>query len=413
MSELLSRDVISHRPLYEELPPADLLETLVNAYFEEFNIYYPLLHRPTFEQAIRDELHVRDDGFCAVVLLVCANGSRWVEDNRLQRNRGHPPGLHWFERAGCVTSVFLEKPQLHDLQALILTVAYLNGTDAPYGTCTVVGVGIRMAQDAGVHRKKTYGSTPTVEDELWRRAFWVLVAMDRLGSFGMGRPCAIHDEDFDLDPMTECDDQYWTPADPALAFQQPPGRPSLVAFANCLMRLLRIFAFASRTIYTTNKSKLLFGFHGPEWKQGVVAELDSALNKWLDSVPEHLRWDPNIQDPLFFNQSATLYALYYQAQISIHRPFLPSRRRPSLASLPSLTICTSAARSCVAVLYAQHQRTGLPKCTLCSMLVPLQTAATMLVIALSASKANGRAREVEAIADEIGKCFEMLLSTEP
>lgn len=119
-SELLSRDVISRRPLSEDLPPADLLEKLVNAYFEEFNIYYPLLHRPTFEQAIRDEVHVRDDGFCAVVLLVCANGSRWVEDDRLQRNRGHPPGLHWFERAGCVTSVFLEKPQLHDLQALIV-----------------------------------------------------------------------------------------------------------------------------------------------------------------------------------------------------------------------------------------------------------------------------------------------------
>ncbi|KAI0697708.1 hypothetical protein C8T65DRAFT_698033 [Cerioporus squamosus] len=301
-----------------------------------------------------------------------------------------------------------------------LTAAYMNGTDSPYGTWTVLGVGVRMAQDVGAHRKKTYGSTPTVEDELWRRAFCCRIEPNRARSGSWLRWTGLpalgwggHAQYMKKNPMTECDDEYWTPADPTLAFKQPPDRPSKIAFFNCLGRLLRILAFASRTIYTTNKSKLLFGFVGPEWKQGVVAELDSALNEWLDSVPEHLRWDPNMQDPTFFNQSATLYANYYQAQICIHRQFLPSRRKPSLASLPSLAICTSAARSCVSVLYAQHLRTGLTKCTLCSMLVPLNTAALILVIALSASKANGREREVEAIADEIGKCFEMLLSMEP
>lgn len=39
--------------------------------------------------------------------------------------------------------------------------------------------------------------------------------------------------------------------------------------------------------YTINKSKLLFGFVGAEWKQGVVAELDSALNEWISGVPPH------------------------------------------------------------------------------------------------------------------------------
>ena len=83
-------------------------------------MYLPLLHRPTFEQCIREELHLRDDAFRAVVLLVCANGSRWVEDGRLQRNRGHPPGMHWFERAGPVSSILFERPRLYDFQALIV-----------------------------------------------------------------------------------------------------------------------------------------------------------------------------------------------------------------------------------------------------------------------------------------------------
>ena len=101
--------------------------------------------------------------------------------------------------------------------ALILSqlmAAYLNATNSPQGTLTILSLGIRMAQDAGAHRKKLYTTTPTVEQELWKRAFWyvvvfvyldawraqgglhrALVSMDRLASFGMGRQCSIHDEE--------------------------------------------------------------------------------------------------------------------------------------------------------------------------------------------------------------------------
>ena len=142
----------------------------------------------------------------------------------------------------------------------------------------------------------------------------------------------------------------------------------------------------------------------------------SPLKCTLTDRPTHgstVRWDPNIQDPTFFAQSATLYANFYQAQICIHRQFLPTRRKPALASLPSLTICTTAARSCMRVLYAQYLRTGLPKCMINPLLVPLHTAALVLVLALAASKRGGREREVDEIAEEIGKSFEMMLSTEP
>ncbi len=48
--------------------------------------------------------------------------------------------------------------------------------------------------------------------------------------------------------MIECDDEYWTHLDPSQAFQQPPGKPSNVTFSNTFIRLLKIEAFASRTI---------------------------------------------------------------------------------------------------------------------------------------------------------------------
>ena len=52
----------------------------------------------------------------------------------------------------------------------------------------------------------------------------------------------------DLDFPIECDDEYWVTPDPALAFRQPEGKPSLVAYFNCQLRLNQINAFALRTI---------------------------------------------------------------------------------------------------------------------------------------------------------------------
>ena len=50
--------------------------------------------------------------------------------------------------------------------------AYVNTTNSPQVTLPVLSLGIRMAQDVGAHRKKMYSATPTVEQELWKRAWW-------------------------------------------------------------------------------------------------------------------------------------------------------------------------------------------------------------------------------------------------
>jgi hypothetical protein len=56
---------------------------------------------------------------------------------------------------------------------------FLQGCSAPQVCWTMCGVGIRLAQDVGAHRRKVYSATRKAEDELWRRAFWyaVLLAM--------------------------------------------------------------------------------------------------------------------------------------------------------------------------------------------------------------------------------------------
>lgn len=72
-----------------------------------------------------------------------------------------------------------------------------------------------------------------------------------------------------------------------------------------------------------------------------------------------VKWDPNCKNELWLGQSATLFGLYYQVQVTVHRSFITSRRG-SPHSLASLIICTNAARSCVQVLYELYLRIGTP-----------------------------------------------------
>lgn len=189
-------------------PPADLIAELVPLYFLHYNTYCPLLHRPTFVQGIKDGLHLRDPGFGSVVMMVCALGARFSEDPRVlleeeaasQRESGksdsektwHSAGWMWFiqvQRSRLAMS-FLP-PNLYDLQVcyvrsfiishnvVILTSLWAQlaaiygwGTPTPGMPWNSAGLGLRMAQSMGVHRKKAYGPVPTVEEELRKRAFW-------------------------------------------------------------------------------------------------------------------------------------------------------------------------------------------------------------------------------------------------
>jgi hypothetical protein len=77
-------------------PEPDLLAAVVEAYMIHVNAWSHLLHRPTFEAAIANRLHERDNTFACVLLLVCALGSRYVDDPRVnlpetsQRSAGWP-----------------------------------------------------------------------------------------------------------------------------------------------------------------------------------------------------------------------------------------------------------------------------------------------------------------------------------
>ena len=83
------------------------------------NLAFPLLHRPTFEQSLAENLHLSDPKFGGVVLLVAAVGARFSSDPRVfvpGTDPAHSVGCTWFHQVQIVLRSFYDLPSLYDLQ---------------------------------------------------------------------------------------------------------------------------------------------------------------------------------------------------------------------------------------------------------------------------------------------------------
>ncbi|TFY65355.1 hypothetical protein EVJ58_g2030 [Rhodofomes roseus] len=374
--------------IISNFPPMDLAEHLIELYFARNNSLFPLLHRPTFQRQWDSGLYRRDVWYAGVCLAIFAVASRWCDDPRVLPDETAPAapdgsdngawalaGRQFVDAAMDVhrrrRSLFLP-PNLFEIQTFVLMGMYLRGTIGHAESWTIISIGIIKAQDVGAHRRKVYGRKPTVEEELWKRTIWHLIAIDRLGSLLIGRPCCARDEDFDLDLPMEVDDEYWENDDPDLAFQQPAGKPALMTAFVYWVRLSQISAFVLRTLYAIGRFKQPLGLVGPRWREQVVERLNIALLEWIESLPPHLRWSPDMDNDVYASQSAMLYLTYYIVQITIYKPFISiprahvssdhAQQEGSEGSLAALAICASAAKAGTRILEVLLLR-GLPRHT--------------------------------------------------
>lgn len=400
---------------YDMWPDEGLASRLIDSYFDNVNNHMPLLNRVIFQRQYQSGLWRTNSDFARMSLMVFANGSRYVDDDRVywpadaattpegrarllndaDGTRKYSAGWIYMRALIKVGRSWLQSPGLLDLQTNVLVCLFLNGSAVPHLAWLVAGSGLRMAQEIGIHVRTTMLLTNPIDRALYNRAFWCLYHFDRLSCAAIGRSVAIQDSDFDADYPIAVDDAYWDTGDPERDFKQPPGLPpdpAVMSFTH-LLKLDHVLGAAMRTIYAVNK----LPEHGAD-QRAIVVELDSALNSWADSVPDALRWDPTRADPKLFEHSAILYAHYYYVQILIHRPFMPTRKNPESVGFPSLAICSNAARSISnildAVLRRGRQSGKLPgHAVSISFALPASTAAVVLLMNVYAVRQRAPERE--------------------
>ncbi|KAF5380801.1 hypothetical protein D9757_007124 [Collybiopsis confluens] len=394
-------------------PEDDLLHDLISIYFADFDPYLPLLHRKTFEQAIKDGLHLGSRVFGKVVLAVCALASRHLPDARnMIAGTANPEltlGWPYFKQIGVLqTTSFIDPPQLYDLQLFALSVVFLQGTSTSEYSWILIGTAIRIGQAIGIHRRGRSGQPRTIERELWNRAFWALINIDISFSMFLGRPRATTVDDFDLELPIDCDQEHWEGSEENESFAQPAGKPSLSSFWIHYIRLLQIAAATHRLIYPIKKLDVWrrMGITGRAWHQRAVMEIDSLLNQWVDHIPEHVKWDPNRKDPVSKQQSVILYTTYYWVQVQVHKAFIPRPGQQSILTFPSLAICANAARSCIQAAELQS-----PKVPILPIYVLTQVFSCGIIILLNFWRAK-HSPDAEVDFDRemviVRKCFDIL-----
>lgn len=94
------------------------MSALIDLYFEYVNLFNPLLHRPTFDRLLHDNMHFKDVSLAEVVLLVCALGARFSDDQRVFLDGSTlSAGCMWFKQAQEIEDRILAPASLYHIQA--------------------------------------------------------------------------------------------------------------------------------------------------------------------------------------------------------------------------------------------------------------------------------------------------------
>ncbi|KAF7314720.1 hypothetical protein MKEN_00946000 [Mycena kentingensis (nom. inval.)] len=410
-------------------PPPDLLASLITLYFTKCNpLLASFIHEPSFRAAVFSERrHLSEtnpstrDRFGCVVLAVCALASRYSDDPRVllegSAEDEHSCGWRWFRqvRSAATQAVFWpgKDGTLYQLQLICLAISFLTsgGMTTREEPWTLAGLGLRFAEAAGVHRRSApgYDALSPVEAEQYRRAVWLLTLSDSLIRAFRGRQRAsVGRLALVLDLPLDCDDVHWG-KDPPLRVQPDGGRPSQSTYTLQYIKLVKIVERVQETVYPQNGATVV--------EDDIIA-LDSQLNEWLENLPDHLKWNVNLEDPIFLYQSASLHAAYYHTQILMHRVFItaPGKARSLLnrpkLSFPSLAICSNAARSCVRII-EEHTRRGDGLIHLTSLTRILSDSATILLLGAAAQRKLKKIpmqteEEFDRATADVGVCLDVL-----
>ncbi|KAJ4464931.1 fungal-specific transcription factor domain-containing protein [Lentinula aciculospora] len=391
---------VKHPPY--TFPEDDLMHNLIDLYFTNVEPYFPMLHRPTLERSILNGLHLTDRRLGAILLMICSLASQHSDDPRTLLEgieSEYSRGWKYFRQIRLIHQ-FEEPPSIYEFQLYPLASLYLHTTNLSGAAFFLITLGLRSAHQTGIHERHFVVLDNPVETELWRRAFWCLIVFDIYGSTTLGRPRATTPENVDADYPQDLNDE--SREKDMRTFPQSATILSPLAFWIHYIKLFEIIGLSNRNFYSVKPSELWSGsgISGPEWDQKFVVELDTALNKWVDSIPSHLRWDPQGQNETSLRQSSMLYATYYWAQFQVHKPFISrSTQSEAFSMFPSVTICANSARSLIGLLETLYHQQAFG---------PLFDSAIVLLINLWRGLRNLDALDPTKELGDVRRCINLL-----
>ncbi|KAN0063875.1 hypothetical protein ACQY0O_003481 [Thecaphora frezii] len=314
-----------NRPRY---PRRDILKHLVSLFLSHF--------KPSWCPWIdAEELrNGAENGTLPAILAnaVCAVAARFSDRSELRRIPRKSSGDSFSEMAKILIMPLLSFPSMEVIETLILLsyAEFAAGSDS--GLWMYVGMALRMAQDLGLQHEASVLSIPNEKhQEKARLLFWAVVGLDRITTFGTGRPVTIRESEIDtaLPRMNETSDI----------------NDETVIFGHCI----RILLLRGRMGELLNRRGQEDSF-GVEDRKRALAQMWMELAQSYSSLPSNLHFNvQTFQRSASQNQSPGFVYLHvlFQSTIGLlDRPSLMKKfTGDSAPLLPSFAPVASAAAS--------------------------------------------------------------------
>ncbi|KAL1960295.1 hypothetical protein VTO42DRAFT_8255 [Malbranchea cinnamomea] len=291
-------------PTDSDLPPPDLLYTIVDLYFKHVNTWCPILDRKvTFDTLLHST--ITDESDRLLLHAIVATTLRFSKDPRLtpdSRKRYHDVAKQR------ILLHALEYPGVKALKALVILSLDLLGTSSGPPGWNILALIVRNVVQLGLTVEKrvildvppypSSGSlqqfllpqpTSWIEDEGRRRLFWMTYILDRYACVAAGTDFTLDESEtdrplpcsFDLFSKNNAVETRWFRGNlqAEVTVNRPENLGSFSYHCEVLRILSRIHTFLRKPLDIGSLSDV------EKW-QNTYRDLDNELNKWLYNLPD-------------------------------------------------------------------------------------------------------------------------------
>ncbi|RUP49124.1 hypothetical protein BC936DRAFT_143243 [Jimgerdemannia flammicorona] len=346
---MLHGPMVPLTPVDDELPPREIIDHLVDTYFDFLFNQFPIIHQATFREKVRA-------GKVSKVLLlsVMAVAARFSDHPAVIENPPWAAGEKYATKARVLINRIFDIPILASVQAMILLSMHEYGCARGPRAWMYSGMAVRMAQELGLNKEDamyrdgtdSFSRMDCIEQETRRRVFWCTFMIDKFSSSSTGRPQALDERDCDV--LLPSDDTDWqldhsvltemlngTP--PPTTDPSSPQAVSLRPTIGVYAYLLRMVAILGQVTHYVNRAKPKSA-PPPSHPNSEFALLDQALLGWAASLPPSLsytrengeRMIPIPAGGTFF----LMHILHNTVAVLLHRPNLAIRHSEPDHAMP-------------------------------------------------------------------------------
>lgn len=287
------------------LPPREVCDDLVKAYFKWVAPMVPIINRKRFMEQYRDPNNPPSLLLLQTIFLaacrVCPNG-------QLKDPSGIKPATtEFYKRAKALYEAHYENDRVTIVQALILISVFREKAERVHkNTFYWTGLAVSIAQGFGMHRNAEASSLSMADKRLWKRIWWTLFTRDRSTAVVFGQPVLINLESADVEMVSEddfLDDQFTSSRTSRLQAQ----------FFVQYVKLCQVMDLV--LLRNSTKESSTHPQNAMDLTQSVM-----ALTQWFQNCPEELKWQRANHN--FW--AAQLCGMYHTTICLLHRSHLPS-----------------------------------------------------------------------------------------